>query len=450
MEALLAQAKELREAVIDFVLDAEGDLAVALESYSAAKLAQISKSPQQTGSLRELVMTLFLLEGQVGEQTPLQVFMQEQASLSANDRTLIQNWSRTFMGLFEVMQVLPDGFELMSWTTAKHYQVKEQDPREQERLARLKAGDILLAPIAPVTDDAWMFFHPPALLGKLGKPKLAVAIGSFKDNYKNYLYSDAPELLAEAWKSVARYHEEFVEFFGSEELTLPGYQLDKKLAEFQKVITERRFEAAGIDPSKSLEELATEAGLSDDEIAEAAEAMGADPKTLTDLKAGKQPEMVAPKIALPDALKKADQVTMLSHPHWGQLFLSRYPVLKALLVAEDWQSGPNAAKVVRQALEDLEMNAFVWHRLAEQFPQSLENVLQTVLDRPTFNLQTDLDEVLQEFGKPIKPELPETASVPIHLNDLFQDALLEVHKSKKDSQPKEKSKRKAAAGFRQR
>lgn len=450
MEALWAQAKELRETVIDFVLDAEGDLAVALESYSAAKLAQISKSQQQTGSLRDLVMTLFLMEGQVGEQTPLQLFVQEQPSLSERDRTLIQAWSRAFMGLFEVKQVLADGFELMSWTTAKHYQVKEPDPREQERLARLKAGDILLAPIAPVTGEDWMFFNPPSLLGKLGKPKLAVAVGNFKDNYKTYLYSDAPELLVEAWKSVARYHDEFIEFFGSEELTLPGYQLDKKLAEFQKVVAERRFEAAGIDPSTSLEELAAEAGLSEEEIAEAAEAMGADPQALTDLKAGKQPEMVAPKIALPDALKKAEQVTMLSHPHWGQLFLSRYPGLKALLNNEDGQSDPNAAKIVRQALEDPQMNAFVWHRLAHQFPQALEAVLQTVLDRPTFNLETDLDQVLQEFGKPIKPELPETASVPIHLNDLFQEALLEVHKSKKESQSKEKSKRKAAAGFRQR
>lgn len=446
MEGLLTQAKELREAVIDFVLDAEGDLAVALESYSAAKLAQISKSPQQTGSLNDLVVTLFLMEGQVGEQTPLQLFVQEQPSLSASDRTLIQSWSHAFMGLFEVIQVLPDGFELMSWTTTKHYQIKLQDPREQERLARLKAGDIVLAPIAPVTQDEWIFFNPPALLGKLGKPKLAVAVGNFKDSYKNYLYSDAPDLLAEAWKSVTRYHDEFVEFFGSDEITLPGYQLDKKLTEFQTVIADRRFEAAGIDRSKSLEELATEAGLSDDEIAEAAEAMGADPKALADLKAGKQPEMVAPKVALPDALKKAEQVTMLSHPHWGQLFLPRYPALKALLETKDWQSTPNADKLVRQALEDPQMNAFVWHRLAEQFPKSLETVLRTVLDRPALNLTTDLDDLLQEFGKPIEPELPETASVPIHLNDLFQEALLEVHKSKKDSQAKEKSNRKAA-GF---
>lgn len=449
MEALLTRAKELREAVVDFVLDAEGDLAVALESYSAAKLAQISKLQQQPGNLNELVVVLFLMEGRVGEQTPLDVFVQEQPALTDRDRHLIQNWSRAFMGLFEVKQVKPDGFEVMSWTTVKHYQVKLQDPREQERLARLKAGDIVLAPIAPVTQSEWMFFNPPALLGKLGKPKLAVAVGNFKDSYKNYLYSDAPELLAEAWNSVTRYHDEFVEFFGSDELTLPGYQLDKKLTEFQTVLADRRFEAAGIDRSKSLEELATEAGLSDDEIAEAAAAMGTDAKTLAELKAGKQPEMVAPKVALPDALKKAEQVTMLSHPHWGQLFLPRYPALKALLAVEDWQSTPNADKLVRQALEDPHMNAFVWHRLAEQFPQQLELVLRAVLDRPSLHLATDLDDVLQEFGKPIKPELPEIASVPVHLNDLFQDALLEVHKSKKDSQSKEKPKRKAA-GFSQR
>jgi len=37
-------------------------------------------------------------------------------------------------------------------------------------------------------------------MGKLGS-KLAVAIGNFKENYKTALYSDAPELLEQAWQS---------------------------------------------------------------------------------------------------------------------------------------------------------------------------------------------------------------------------------------------------------
>jgi len=47
-------------------------------------------------------------------------------------------------------------------------------------------------------------------------------------------------------------------------------------------------------------------------------------------------------------------------------------------------------------------------------------VLQTALERPNFQLDSDLDALLQEFNKPTEPELPEIASVPLHLDNLFK------------------------------
>jgi len=58
-------------------------------------------------------------------------------------------------------------------------------------------------------------------------------------------------------------------------------------------------------------------------------------------------------------------------------------------------------------------------------------VLQTVLKRPNFQLDRDLDALLQEFNKPT--ELPEIASVPLHLDNLFQAAVAEVDKTKSKS-----------------
>jgi len=64
-------------------------------------------------------------------------------------------------------------------------------------------------------------------------------------------------------------------------------------------------------------------------------------------------------------------------------------------------------------------------------------VLQTVLKRPNFQLDRDLDALLQEFNKPTEPELPEIASVPLHLDNLFQAAVAEVDKTKSKSNSKE-------------
>ncbi|PMB40374.1 hypothetical protein CEN47_03530, partial [Fischerella thermalis CCMEE 5319] len=252
MDALLERSHQLKQALIDFILDADDELAQALESYAAKQLRRGSGDIIQ----QELSIDSFAIEGKVGDNSPLDLFIQSHPELSASDRQLLDSWHRSFMGLFAIVKVLDDGFELMNWLTAKNYIVKFNNAKTQREMSRLKEGEILLTRISPVTESYWTFSGPYTQMGKLGKPKLAVAIGNFKENYKNHLYSDAPDLLEEAWQSVVRYHEQFVEFFGSDEVTMPGYQLNKKIAELQEINTEKSLAAAGIDSSKSLAEIA--------------------------------------------------------------------------------------------------------------------------------------------------------------------------------------------------
>ncbi|HYX17549.1 MAG TPA: hypothetical protein VE944_24990 [Nostoc sp.] len=441
MDVILERSHQLKQALVDFVLDAEGELAQALETYAAAQLRRGSGDSTQ----QDLTIDSFLTAGKVGDKSPLQLFIESHPDLEESDRNLINSWHHSFIGLFAITNILPDGFELTNWLTDKHYIVKPNNTQTLQAISRLKVGEILLTRISPVTDSYWMFSGPYTIMGKLGKPKLAVAIGNFKENYRSNLYSDAPDLLEEAWQSVGQYHQQFVDFFGTDEITLSGYQLNKKIAEFQELITEKRFAEAGIDTSKSLAEVVEAAGIGDDEIKAAAEEFGADSNVVSQMFNSKtsNSKMVMPKVDLPAELKKAEQVTALSHPRWGQMFLPTYSKVQAILSAEDWQSVKGAEKLVRYYLEDKSINAFIWHRLAQQYPSKLENVLQTVLQRPEFGLETDLDALLQEFNKPIEPELPEIASVPIHLHNLFQEALGEVNKSK----PKGKGQKKPAKGF---
>ncbi len=440
VDALLQRSHELKQALVDFVLDAEGDLAESLETYAAAE----SRRERHDIAQQDLIIDTFLTEGKVGDKTPLDLFLESQPELSPSDRHLLSSWQRSFIGLFAVTQILPDGCELRNWLTAKHYLVKPNNAQTLQEMSRLKEGEILLTRIAPVTDTYWMFSGSYILMGKLGKPKLAVAIGNFKENYKNALYSDAPELLEQAWQSVEQYHQEFIDFFGSDELTLPGYQLNKKIAEFQQEMLQRRLAAAGIDTSKSLAEVAQEAGIGDEEIKAAAEEAGADSKAVAELIDNKSTsKMVMPKVELPAELRKAEHVTALSHPRWGQMFLPTYSQFKALLEAENWQNIDGWEKLVRYYLENSSINLFIWKRLAQEYPTQLENVLQTVIGRPDFKLERDLDALAQEFNKPTEPELPEIASVPLHLHELFEEAIAELNKSKSKS----KSKKKTTTGF---
>ena len=446
MDAILERSRELKQALIQFVLDAEGELAESLESYVASK-SRSQGNRHDAAYEQNLLIDSFMTEGKVGEKTPLDLFIDSTPELSEADRALVRSWRRSFIGLFAVSQLLPDGFELMNWLTTKQYIVKPNDAVTLEEMARFKEGEILLTRIAPVSDYYWMFSGPCRSMGSLGKSKLAVAIGNFKDNHKDALYSDAPDLLEEAWNSVAEYHQEFLDFFGSDEVTLPGYQLNKKINELQELMTKRRLSEVGIDESKSLSEIAQEAGVTEEEMKAAAEEAGAESEAVSQLfdSSKSLTKMVMPKVDLPAELKKAEQVTVFTHPRWGQIFLPTYTQFKTILETENWQSNPATNKLVRKYLEDPTINVFIWHKLAQLYPSQLEKVLQSFLERPEFKIERDLEALLQEHNKPLEPELPEIASVPIHLHDLFQEAMAEVNKSK--SKGKGKTKEKTARGF---
>jgi hypothetical protein len=436
VKEILAKAWTLKQNLIDFVLESEGDLAVALEAYVADR----SSRERYDIAQQNQIIDSFTVEGKVGDKIPIDLFIESQPDLTESDRNLLESWlHRSFIGLFEITQISPEGFDLTNWLTNKQYAVKPNSPNFLQEMSRFKLGEILLTRIAPLTDDCWILSGPPIPMGKLGKPKLAVAIGNFKQNHKKFLYSDAPELLELAWQSVEQYHVDFTEFFDSDEVTLSGYHLNKKIAEFQEFITKKRLADAGFDETKSLAEIVEDAGVDAEEIKAAAiAASGADTKAV-EVAIDSNSKMVMPKAELPDRFKKAEQVTALSHPRWGQTFLSTYTQFTAMLAAEDCLSIPGAEKLVRNYLEDPAINAWIWQRLAKVSPAKLEQVLQTVLERPDFQIDRDLDALLLEFNKPLEPELPEIASVPLHLHNLFQQALGEVNKSKSKPQEKKKS-----------
>ncbi|MGG6297000.1 hypothetical protein ACQ4M4_21605 [Leptolyngbya sp. AN02str] len=425
---------------MNFVLEAEGDLAAALEAYSAKQLAP---SKHADMNKRHFVISRFVTEGQVNRKTPLQHFIDAETT-DDGDRALLQRWHHSFMGLFAIDSIDGETLHLTNWLTEKRYTVQLTSNTEAQQAARLKTSEILLAQLAPVSETEWLFLAPWVTLGKLGKPKLAVAIGSFKENYKPYLYGDAPDLLDAAWQSVEDYHQEFIEFFGGDVVSMSGEELSHKLSEFQQQTMQAKLQQAGLDGSKSLSDLAAEAGISSEELETAAQSMGANANVLNQAiaKTGTT-GMALPQVELPVHLKRAESVTVMSHPRWGVVFVPTFQLLSTLLSSETWQTSLEAQDLLRQLIKDPDIKSFVVQQLAERYPTAVEALIQKIFQRPDFQVTTDLTALLEEYGKPVEPELPETASVPLHLHNLFQEVVVNLEKGKQKS----KSKKKAVVGF---
>jgi hypothetical protein len=420
-DPLFARAGVLWSAIINSIRSTNS-MVTSLDSFSAR---QLTRSPQLDSGQRKLFIDRFAIEGDVDGKTPLEIFLATQPDLTLADRQLISSWRRSFVALVEIVQIFPNGLEVMNWLTAKHYRIQFADESAQAAMGRLKVGEIIIAQLSPIRDIDWAILAPWVALGRLGRPKLAVAVGAFRQNYPHYLYSDAPASLAAAWESVAVYHDRFVEFFGSDEVTLAGAQLQTRIGEFQTWLVGKQLDSAGVDRSKSLTELATDAGMAEEDLS----ALNATPEGTKSQKQSLE-QMVTPPVELPAHLKTATAVTALSHPYWGQMFLADYPQLVTLLTPIDPQYTPIDLNFIRKCIADPAMNAFVWRRLAMQFPQQLQAAIGLIFELSNFNLSTDLDAILIKFNKYLEPDLPDLASVPIHLHELFQAAVRDVSKDK--------------------
>ena len=428
----IERALQLKENLTDFVYDAQGAIAVALETYAADKGTKNSYGIKQ----QNLTVDLFLTQGQVEDRTPLDLFI-EQSNLSMQDKSLVELWQGNIIGLFEIQAIEADCYRLMNWLTVKTYKVYGHSEMPDKETSRWQPGEIILAQIAPINESEWFFFSDRIIKGRLSQPKLAVAIGEFRDNYPEFLYADAPQLLEQAWESVAVYHQEFVDYLGSDRITMPGYKLNQKIAEIQQIISRKKLADAGIDDNKSLSELLAESGKSEEEFTEAATDLGADAEAVSSAIENKDKlSMVTPKVDLPPEIKQAESVTVFSHPKWGQMFLPTYEKLTNLLVSENFEAA-EANSLVRKYLEQPEANYYVWQQLKQQYPQALEKLLSSYLDSPNFSLD-ELDKLLLKYDKSSTPELPAIASVPIHLNNLFEAAVAQVQKTKSKSKKKKK------------
>ncbi len=451
------QYLDIKQDLVDFVLDSEGAIATALESFSAEQLSRWS-APNLAGLNRsELAIDMFLTEGKVGTRSVIDLFIEANSEMPPDSQAWLQQWAVGFNGLFVVRSVEQTGgdaptnehYKVVNWLTEKPYSVWPVASQAPELLARISPGEIVLARLLPLMGDGtapaeWTFSGPLTLLGKLGKPKLAVAIGNFKKWFPQHLYGDAPELKEAAWDSVQQQYTDFVELFGNEQVTLSGHELNKKFQQYQAIASEKQIAEAGLDSSKSLAEMATDAGVSKAEVDEAMAALGQESAAAKKLMESRRSlKMVMPKVSLPDEYRSAEAVTVFLHPRWGQMLLTDYSRLEAQLMADEETDEAMALcdRLIRKYLESEQANAYVWEQLTKAHPKAIESSLRRVLNRPDFEIERDLADALAKHGKPLTPTLPESASVPVHLHNLFQEALQAVGKGTK---PKDGGKKKAA------
>lgn len=81
MDAIVERSHTLKQALVDFVLDADGELAQALDIYAVAQMPSGNGDRTQ----QQVIIDRFITEGKIGDRSPIELFIASHADLSEND-----------------------------------------------------------------------------------------------------------------------------------------------------------------------------------------------------------------------------------------------------------------------------------------------------------------------------------------------------------------------------
>jgi hypothetical protein len=347
------------------------DLAQALQEYIAERFAGETPDEDQ----RVSAIDAFVLQHQLSDgRTPLEHFVEAHPELQEAERAMLLGWREVVEGVFAIQRRDSDALLLDNLIDELMYRVRANTGPHP--FAKLKEGSFLLARLVPIQDE-WL---------------LSGAYSTFTRSQRDIVYRVAAELaeanpplvfrnpanVARAWEQQGKEREEFIAFFGSDLVVLPGAQVDERMRAYANYQVYEVRDAEGKT------------------VAERAKRVY-----------GAMPPLPEPD--LPEDIGAKETVGVMFDEVDGLRFLPDFaPVQEAFANPELAGADAWYRSAVRAYLHDATISPRVLQRLAEPDPERASQVMARVLDRPDFSWGQDGEALLQEtkagyFEKPAMP-----------------------------------------------
>ena len=382
-------------------LDRIGDIKGALikfstgpefnEEFNKANSKYFGKSKRLNDTKKEDRVTFldwYVLEWQSesGETFPDRFVETYGDLLSGDVREMILGWRNVIEGIFEVKGKRSGGYYMKNLINEREYLVYPTSSMEDA--SPFEIGDFMSARIVPVRD-----FHTfSGIVVEMscdGSDKergniYRMAI-QMQTRYPRKAFQDNEEKLKRSMELMRRDYEDFVDYFGSDELVGSGREMTQKYQEFLRHITfDKKDPQTGLSKADKYEQ-----------------------------KEGTAYKL--PHINYPESLLEQPDVGMLHDPLEGVTFLEEWSLFVDIFRNSDtyinsWIKKRKMKDIIEGYLKSNSISAMPFHRMAERFPDNFVHVIQHVLNREEFSIDM-LDDLMRSYKPEISDRLPASVAV---------------------------------------
>src|SRR4051794_30861942 len=371
---LLDRAGELKRQLVEFSQQPRYDRAFREMLARYGDDAEVWDEDQAI-----LLWDTFLLEHRLRDgRTVVEQFVDAHPGLSPQERQMLLGWRDVVSGVFEVQR--RDGPALILVNLVDDLTYRARSTVGPSVFRRMPKRSFLLTRLVAVGDE-WVFSGPTSVLRPAERDvavqvALEMALRTPEAVYRN------PEKLARAWELQREERQQFVRFFGTDLVVVPGDQAQQRLDEFHA------FRLAEI--------LREQPG------------------------AARRPSGTPiPGVELPPEMVESETVAFIYDEDDGLDFLAEFGLVEAAFADPDLLRRRRCREHVLSYLHDEGVAPMVLRRLADRDPDKASTLFRRLLKRPRFDWARDGEKLLRS-AKPdhfARPRLPTVTPVGERLAD---------------------------------
>ncbi|MEK7432129.1 MAG: hypothetical protein AABZ74_03265 [Cyanobacteriota bacterium] len=351
MEYALEKAIDFRKKLFNFLKEKETkkEFIKELEKYNLS----------ETNSRFE---EWFIFEKSFSEgQNLLDVFLLQE--LNNQDKELIISWKNYVFGIFKVKKEEKENYVLLDMLNNEkyHVEIKSYDKK-------LKVGEYIIARILPFF-ESYIFANSPYFLKTDSNDEIYKLVALFELEFPYSAFIDNKQKMETSYKIQFMEHDDFIEFFGSDEIIVEGKEINNKLQEFYHY---RYFQKKDKEQGKTIAKVFRE-------------------------KFGTYPEI--PHVEIPQYINDLDDVGIIYDKIEGLNFLPWYGVFKEIFRNENFKEITGYKECVLEYLKSDTISVLPFRRVLSEFPENTINVLKDVLDRKRFNMPDDWEKIMNKYKK---------------------------------------------------
>jgi len=358
--SLIHRAIRLKQQLVDFGRKNFG------EAYLQAQAQLYPAQTELSEDERLAFDTWFVLEHLLpNHRTVLSHFLEVWED--GADLVIAEQWHMVIQGIFQVRQILAHNhFELFNLVNEVSYTVASNP----DSPLPLEKGEYIAARILPFQDHH-LFVGTIDRLPTRKKNELYELVAEIQLQNPRMAFIDNKDRIEQAYRIQLDEYQDFVSFFGSDEVILNGTELPEKMREFYHYrYFQKRSQETGATIARAFQEKYHQLP----------------PSPSFDF--------------LPD-LESQENLGLIYDKTEGMVFLLHYGRLREIFSRTDFKKIKNWRQVVQGYLEDPAISSLPFKRLGKEFPENTQAVFKALLKRKAFSIEDDLPFLIRHY-KPME------------------------------------------------